>query len=297
MNRPHSAVPQNFQMRGGCLAGVTSDRWSGGIEGIHQLTFGSRFFVMPGLVPGIHVFLVPAKLKRRGWPGHPARRRASRFCPAMTTGNQGSARCQQSPDIVSGEIHRAVHAGMILGQPGRREQFGMARRHLIERCRRRQQRQLLHRQPRDALAVRPAECPGDERHRLTRPGRPLVCPARSCNTAAAASASRDSARSTSRHITLPGAFPDRIDRRLPVMPRQNALLDIAVAAEALHRLVQKSRRALADPVFYRGRQQPHIRRFAGIIGARSNERHSRITSAIDASTCSAMSDSTACISG
>ena len=32
-------------------------------------------------------------------------------------------------------------------------------------------------------------------------------------------------------------------------------------------------------------------------GARSNERHSRITSAIEASTCSAMSESTACING
>src|SRR5664279_5492716 len=33
---------------------------------------------MPGLVPGIHVLA-------RGWPDHPARRRASRFSPAMTT--------------------------------------------------------------------------------------------------------------------------------------------------------------------------------------------------------------------
>jgi hypothetical protein len=36
---------------------------------------------MPGLVPGIHVFL---GCLRRGWPGHLARRRASRFRPAMT---------------------------------------------------------------------------------------------------------------------------------------------------------------------------------------------------------------------
>src|SRR3954465_8510703 len=38
---------------------------------------------MPGLVPGIHVFTT-APRARRGWPGHLARRRASRFCPAMT---------------------------------------------------------------------------------------------------------------------------------------------------------------------------------------------------------------------
>jgi hypothetical protein len=41
--------------------------------------------VMPGLVPGIHVFLSGFMLKaRRGWPGRLARRRASRFGPAMT---------------------------------------------------------------------------------------------------------------------------------------------------------------------------------------------------------------------
>ena len=44
-------------------------------------TFG--WLVMPGLVPGIHVF-TPIEQERRGWPGRQARRRASRFCPAMT---------------------------------------------------------------------------------------------------------------------------------------------------------------------------------------------------------------------
>src|SRR5580704_16415613 len=39
---------------------------------------------MPGLVPGIHVLRCLHE-GRRGWPGHPARRRASRFYPAMTT--------------------------------------------------------------------------------------------------------------------------------------------------------------------------------------------------------------------
>jgi hypothetical protein len=36
--------------------------------------------VMAGLVPGIHV-LAALKQERRGWPGHLARRRASRFLP------------------------------------------------------------------------------------------------------------------------------------------------------------------------------------------------------------------------
>src|SRR5215218_4770187 len=39
---------------------------------------------MAGLVPAIHVLLSDARL-RRGCPGHLARRRASRFCPGMTT--------------------------------------------------------------------------------------------------------------------------------------------------------------------------------------------------------------------
>src|ERR1700722_17768623 len=45
-------------------------------------------FVMPGLVPGIHVFC-RAEV-RRGWPGHLARRRASRFRPAMTSSSERS---------------------------------------------------------------------------------------------------------------------------------------------------------------------------------------------------------------
>jgi len=34
---------------------------------------------MPGLVPGIHA-LSALPQERRRWPGHPTRRRASRFC-------------------------------------------------------------------------------------------------------------------------------------------------------------------------------------------------------------------------
>src|SRR4029079_12260787 len=46
--------------------------------------------VMPGLVPGIHVLGCSTE-ERRGWPGHPARRRASRFCPGMTKVNHSFA--------------------------------------------------------------------------------------------------------------------------------------------------------------------------------------------------------------
>src|SRR3979411_316242 len=50
------------------------------------------FSVMPGLVPGIHVFLSSLKKKSCGWPGHLARRRASRFCPAMRQQNSLNSR-------------------------------------------------------------------------------------------------------------------------------------------------------------------------------------------------------------
>ena len=66
-NRPHSAVPQNFQIRGGRLAGadVTADC---GIEGVHQ---GFRiYFVMAGLDPGIHVFLLEVRRGCRHKAGH-----------------------------------------------------------------------------------------------------------------------------------------------------------------------------------------------------------------------------------
>ena len=41
-------------------------------------------YVNLSAIPGIHVFLGCSII--RGWPGHLARRRASRFCPAMTSG-------------------------------------------------------------------------------------------------------------------------------------------------------------------------------------------------------------------
>src|SRR5450631_4226340 len=41
-------------------------------------------YVNLSAMPGIHVFATGRREKIRGWPGHLARRRASRFCPAMT---------------------------------------------------------------------------------------------------------------------------------------------------------------------------------------------------------------------
>ena len=139
-------------------------------------------------------------------------------------------------------------------------------RHGIERGGSRQQRQLFDRQPRHTLAVRPAERLAEEGDGLAR--------ARQSERLAG-----QFMHDTGRHFRLArqrtenveahhiaGAFPDRVDRRFPVMPRQNALLDVTIAAEALHRLIEKARRALAHPVFDGRRQQPHIGGFLGVNG-------------------------------
>ena len=56
------------------------------------------------------------------------------------------------------------------------------------------------------------------------------------------------------------ALPDRIDRRLAIKPRHDALLDVAIAAEALHRFVDETGRGLADPILHRRREQARPRR-------------------------------------
>src|SRR5258705_8916697 len=64
---------------------------------------------------------------------------------------------QEAADVVMGQIDFAVHAGVIPGKARGGEQLGMPREHRIERGSSRQQRQLLDRQPRPTLSVRPAE--------------------------------------------------------------------------------------------------------------------------------------------
>ena len=54
-----------------------------------------------------------------------------------------------------------------------------------------------------------------------------------------------------------GPLPDGIDRRLAIEPCQRPVLDIAIAAEALHRFEGKARQGLADAVFDRRRHQPN----------------------------------------
>ena len=94
-------------------------------------------------------------------------------------------------------------------------------------------------------------------------------------------------------VDVSRALPDRVQRALAVQPRQLRLLDVAVAAEALERLGDERRRALADPVLRdRGREPaeravaPRRRRAPAAARSRSPPRDSRQRSA-----------STFCISG
>src|SRR3982074_675160 len=73
------------------------------------------FSVMPGLVPGIHVFLSSLKKKSRGWPVHLARRRASSFCPAMTQQNSLNSR-RIELRLLAGAV--ALEASALAGRVG-----------------------------------------------------------------------------------------------------------------------------------------------------------------------------------
>src|SRR6185437_13931208 len=66
---------------------------------------------------------------------------------------------------------------------------------------------------------------------------------------------------------ITGAFPDRVDRRLAVEARHDAFLDVAGAAEHLHRLVGQEWRTLADPEFSsRGNySSDNLSRFAFLV--------------------------------
>ena len=80
-------------------------------------------------------------------------------------------------------------------------------------------------------------------------------------------------------VDVARALPDRVERRLAVEPRQAVLLDVAVAAEALQRLGDHRRGALADPELAqrdaqarRGRPRRRRRRGRAASRARSPPR-------------------------
>ena len=63
------------------------------------------------------------------------------------------------------------------------------------------------------------------------------------------------ARQRAQHVEaldVAAAFPDRVERRLPVQPRQEGVLHVTRATQALLRLVDEGRGALADPVLAGG---------------------------------------------
>src|SRR6266404_6273723 len=135
MNRPHSVVPQNFQTRGGRwsgIAGGTATALAGVRESIRWLSLVRPFSL----------------------------RLAEMYSRQRTP--------QQAAYVVMGQIHRAVHAGVIPGKARGGEQLRMARRHGVERGRSRQQRQPFDREPRHTLAVRPPEYLADEGDDLPR---------------------------------------------------------------------------------------------------------------------------------
>ncbi len=89
------------------------------------------------------------------------------------------------------------------------------------------------------------------------PARPPRGPARprpaNASTAAGSRAQRPQ---DVERVDVARALPDRVQRRLAVEPRQPALLDVPVAAEALQRLADDGRRPLADPVLADRHRQP-----------------------------------------
>src|SRR5450631_2003350 len=174
-NSPHRAVPQNFQILGW--------RW--------MLMTGVGAAGTSELKESIKNFQLLVR-RARAYPDHDERRRSSRQRPL-----------QQTPDIVAREIDGAVHAGVIPGQARGCEQFRLMRRHLVQGGRCREQRQLLDREPGHALGVRPAKCLADGRRRAggTRQSRSFLD--KVLQNGRRRLRSRDSARSTSRHITLP----------------------------------------------------------------------------------------------
>jgi len=94
-------------------------------------------------------------------------------------------------------------------------------------------------------------------------------------------------------LDVAAALPDRIQRRLPVQPREHRFFDIAGAAEALLRFVDERRRTLADPVLCRWPWAMRANAASpGSRGARSTAPATRIANCVAASDAMARSAST-----
>ena len=85
--------------------------------------------------------------------------------------------------------------------------------------------------------------------------------------ASSASGSRAERAQHVEGVDVARALPDRVQRRLAVEQRQPGLLDVAVAAEALQRLGDHERGALADPELRQRQRDPAQRRLVRVVAA------------------------------
>ena len=98
-------------------------------------------------------------------------------------------------------------------------------------------------------------------------------------------------------VDVAGALPDRVQRRLAEEQRHPGLLDVAVAAQALQRLGDHHRRALADPELRQRQRDPAQRRLVRVVRGGRRPRPAAWPSAVAASDSTARSATTFCISG
>ena len=85
------------------------------------------------------------------------------------------------------------------------------------------------------------------------------------------------ARSTSRHCTLPLPSQIALSGASRIQARQHRLLDVAAAAEALHRLARCVGRALADPVLADRRRDAREARSRGSARGRARARRACVS--------------------
>src|SRR5881394_3550819 len=90
----------------------------------HQRQHRTRKVVITGLVPVIHVLALSPQARRvvtaeeRGWPGHLARRRASRLSPAMTKNMPGTSARSKASSPRPATPHSKRDADAALGGGG-----------------------------------------------------------------------------------------------------------------------------------------------------------------------------------
>ena len=202
-----------------------------------------------------------------------AERRSPERVVAQTTNNpnhcSGSARCRSELGRRRVDAVGAVKRAVRLREPRAQERLGYCGGAVASKRRRGRQRcELADRDPRGGFAF---ELVLRLEQRTLSPGHRRRFARHSSENVGGLLVALERAQHVEAH-DIAGAFPDRIDRRLAIEPRQHAFLDITVAAEAFHRFVNEARRRLADPIFCRRRDQPRIGRLARIRRRRGRKR-------------------------